>query len=529
MKKAVIYARFSSDNQREESIDAQVRAIEEYAERNNIIITNCYIDEAKSATTDNRPAFQQMINESERKNFDYVIVHKLDRFSRDRYDSAIYKRKLKLNGISVLSVLENLDNSPESIILESVLEGMNEYYSKNLAREVKKGMKENALNCKWNGGTPPLGYDLDENKKLVINEYEANAVRLIYDMYVAGNGYSVIIDTLNDQGYRTKLGNNFSKNSLYEILRNEKYIGNYVYNRRKRNSNGSYNNHKESKNIIRIENGIPKIIEKEVWNKVQTIRMSNKRKSSSKAKNLYLLSGIIYCGECGGKMSGHSTTQKYKSGETVRTEYYVCIDKKKKRNNCSSKMIRADKLEKTIVNMFSDILFTESNIDAIIKSMKQYLLKNNKTDIPKLKDELSNIEKEIQNFVTAISNGINSETMVDKINELELKKSTIKSQIYSETLKANSLYSDEQLKEFLMQHKNFKEFSDLDKKRILQLFIKKITISKEEIKIELNLIDLAHVDLNGRGEASTPKSILKYYRINFNIIRLKPECLKLVS
>lgn len=204
MKKAVAYARFSSDNQREESIDAQLRAIEEYASRNDILLIDTYVDQAKSATTDNRPSFQKMIKASDNKDFDYVIVHKLDRFSRDRYDSAIYKRKLKLNGVNVLSVLENLDNSPESVILESVLEGMNEYYSKNLAREVKKGLRENALKCKFNGGIPPLGYDVDENKELVINEHEAGAVRLIFDSYLTGHGYSQIIDALNELGYKTK-------------------------------------------------------------------------------------------------------------------------------------------------------------------------------------------------------------------------------------------------------------------------------------------------------------------------------------
>ena len=233
MKKAVAYARFSSDNQREESIDAQLRAIEEYAERNNILIIDNFIDEARSATNDNRPAFQKMIEASYNNNFEHVLVHKLDRFSRDRYDSAIYKRKLKLNGVSVLSVLENLDNSPESIILESVLEGMNEYYSKNLSREVKKGLKENALKCKFNGGSPPLGYDVDDNKELIINDDEARAVRLIYERYLSGHGYSTIQDNLNNLGYKTKKGNEFSKNSIYEILRKEKYIGKYVFKRKK--------------------------------------------------------------------------------------------------------------------------------------------------------------------------------------------------------------------------------------------------------------------------------------------------------
>lgn len=152
MKKAAVYARYSSENQNEESIDAQIRAIKEYCSRNNIQIVKIYTDEALTATTANRPQFLQMIKDSKLGIFDTVIVHKLDRFARNRYDSAFYKRELKLNGVRIVSVLENLDDSPESIILESVLEGMAEYYSANLAREVMKGLKEKALKCKHCGG-----------------------------------------------------------------------------------------------------------------------------------------------------------------------------------------------------------------------------------------------------------------------------------------------------------------------------------------------------------------------------------------
>ena len=175
--KVALYARFSSENQRTESIDAQIRAMQEYCNRNNFIIVETYIDEAKSATTDKRPAFQQMITDSIKKTFNILLVHKLDRFARNRYDSAVYKRELKKNGVQVYSVLENLDNSPESIMMESVLEGMSEYYSQNLSREVMKGLKETAYQCMHTGGKPPLGYDVDpKTRKLIINPSEAETV-----------------------------------------------------------------------------------------------------------------------------------------------------------------------------------------------------------------------------------------------------------------------------------------------------------------------------------------------------------------
>ena len=276
--KAAIYARYSSDNQREESIEAQIRAINEFAERENIKIVKTYIDEARSATTDDRPQFLKMIKESELGLFDTLIVHKLDRFSRNRYDSAFYKKKLKDNNVRLISVLEHLDNSPESIILESVLEGMAEYYSVNLSREVMKGMRETALQCKHNGGLPPLGYDVAKNKTYIINPNEAKAVKLIYELYSNGVGYNLILSRLNELGYKTKKGKFFGKNSLYSILTNEKYNGIYVFNKSSKKINGKRNSHKHKldEEIIKIKDGMPKIIDDDLWNEVKKKMDNNK-------------------------------------------------------------------------------------------------------------------------------------------------------------------------------------------------------------------------------------------------------------
>lgn len=200
-------------------------------------------------------------------------VYALAIFSRDKYDSTTYKRKLKKNGIKLLSVTENLDGSPESIILESLLEGMAEYYSKNLAREVMKGMKENAYQCKHTGGIPPLGFDIDPvTKKYVINEAEAKAVREIFSLYLDGYGYRKMIPILNQKGYKTKRGNTFGKNSIHELLRNEKYAGTYVFNRTaSKDAFGVRNGHqdKDDDSIIRVEGGVPSIISKEDFQKAQ--------------------------------------------------------------------------------------------------------------------------------------------------------------------------------------------------------------------------------------------------------------------
>ena len=210
MINAVAYARFSTDMQREESIEAQVRAIEEYCSKNGYNLIKVFADRGISGTKDNRPEFQKMIDECKQpdniRKFDVVIVHKLDRFARNRFDSAIYKKVLKENNIKLYSVLENLNDSPESVILESVLDGMSEYYSLNLAREVQKGKCENAYKCKFNGGYTPLGYDINpQTHEYVINEKEAKTIKKIFNLYINGHSLIDITIFLNKNGYKTKI------------------------------------------------------------------------------------------------------------------------------------------------------------------------------------------------------------------------------------------------------------------------------------------------------------------------------------
>ena len=191
------YARYSSDLQRHESIDAQLRAIENWAQKNGHQIIHNYIDEAVSGKNDDRPQFKQLIEDSNNSKWEGVVVHKLDRFWRSRYDAAIYKKKLKDNNKKIFYAEQNIDDSPEGIIMETLLEGMSEYYIANLSKEVKKGHRENSIACKHNGGIPLLGYDIDKELHYVINENESKIVRLIFDMYSKGYTVTRIISTLN--------------------------------------------------------------------------------------------------------------------------------------------------------------------------------------------------------------------------------------------------------------------------------------------------------------------------------------------
>lgn len=474
MEKAAAYARYSSDNQREESIDAQLRAIREYCEKNGIQIVKVYTDEARSATTDNRPGFLQMIQDSALGLFSAAIVHKLDRFSRDRYDSAFYKRQLKKNGVRLISVLENLDDSPESIILESVLEGMAEYYSRNLAREIMKGMKETALQCKHTGGIPPLGYDVGPDRTYVINVHEAKAVRMIFEMYAAGKGYSDIIRTMDDAGFRTKTGRPFGKNSIHEILRNEKYRGVYIYNRTASKEAGKRNHHK-SKNedeIIRIEGGIPRIIDDETWERVQE-RMKRNKKGINSAKETYLLSGLIYCGKCGGAMTGN----RRRSGTTKNLYVNYECSTRKRTKACDMKSISKDYVESIVIEHLEKNVFSPEAIERLVKKISEYAASRNveiNRDIKLFTDQLAGVQTEINNIVNAIAAGMFHPSMKEKMDELEAKKANLMIKLEEAKMQAQThTPTEDMIRKYLQKDADIRNKSPEEQKRIIQTYVKK--------------------------------------------------------
>ena len=497
MNRAVVYARFSSDNQRDESIDAQLRAINEYADKNNIKIVNQFIDRAKSATSDKRPEFQNMIKfcEADTTGISMVIVHKLDRFSRDKYDSAMYKQKLKVKGIRVVSVLENLDNSPESLILESVIEGMAQYYSANLAREVAKGQRENGLRAMHNGGDAPLGYDVTNDKRYAINKEEAQAVKIIFDMYVNGYSYSNIIDKLNDLGYKTKRGNKFGKNSLHGILSNEKYTGVYVFNKTQRKGiNGKRNGHKQKSEdeIIKVEGGMPQIIGKDIF--IQAQEMMQKRKKapgSHKAITLYLLTGIIKCGECGHAMQGNKRKDKYGNDYIS----YRCGCRKQKRD-CKNKEIKREYLEEFVLTELEEHVLNDNAIPALSKELNERLKtksNDNHEMLNNLRNKLDKVNKEIENILTAIMSGIMNSMLKDKLDELEQVKLNLDLKINELSIESNSVESvditEDQIGNMFGRFKEFVLTRNLPEcKKFISDYVKEVVVYRDHVEVIFNVV-----------------------------------------
>ena len=388
MPLAALYARFSSDNQRAESIDAQLRAMHKFCDDNGITVVGHYCDYAKSATTDNRPQFLQMIDDAKTGKFNLLIVHKLDRFSRNRKDSSSYKAILEKYHVALISVLEQMDDSPESIILESTLEGLSEYYSRNLSREVMKGMRESALNCQFTGGQAPFGFKVDkETLKFMVNEEEAQIVRLIFQLVADGVGYTEILNRLKAIGVKTRRGNDFSKPSLYELLRNEKYNGVYIFNRAvSKDVDGKRNNHR-SKPLdeqIRTENGMPRIVDAELFETVQQILDNRKRGTHTGIKREYPLAGSVFCGQCGHRCSGDVML----SGHAVKTPVgiYTCNNRANRgAQACQSKTIRQEPLEAFVREKISNVIFAEENIPGVLQAYERFVQAQENDDSSNIK------------------------------------------------------------------------------------------------------------------------------------------------
>ena len=228
-KRAVIYARFSSHTQTEQSIEGQLRECYDYAKRHDLLIVGEYIDRALTGTTDKRPNFLQMIDDSKKKTFDYVLVYQLDRFARNRYDSANYKAKLKKNGVRVLSAKVNITEDASGILIEGVLESMAQYYSAELSQKVRRGIRESLSKGYFIGGYKLFGYDIVD-KRWTINPIEAPIVKYMFERYKNGEKAKSIVNRLNNIGIHNKSGAKFTVNSFAKIIRNSKYMGLVISN-----------------------------------------------------------------------------------------------------------------------------------------------------------------------------------------------------------------------------------------------------------------------------------------------------------
>ena len=464
----VIYARYSSDNQREESIEGQIRECMEFAERQGITVIGNYIDRALSAKTDDRPDFQRMIKDSTKQLFDVVIVWKLDRFSRNRYDSAYYKMLLKKSGVKVISAKENISDRPEGILLESMLEGYAEFYSAELSEKILRGLKENALKCKYNGGALPLGYTTDKEQHYTINATTAPVVQEIFALYADGVTVKEICDMMNERGIRTQYNNPFNKNSLHRMLKNRRYIGEYIY-----------------RDTV-IPGGIPAIIPVKLFDRVQERLEKNKKAPArEKAEVNYLLTTKLYCGKCGAFMVGESGTSR----TGVVHYYYKCVNAKRGKT-CDKKTVQKGWIESFVVDYTMKTTLADNVIERMADAVME-LQQGENTVLPALKNQLKDTRKSIENIVDAIQNGMLHPSIKQRMDELKAAREHLEISIAQEEMQKPML-TKEQVILWISRFKNGNVNDMAFRQRLIDTFVNAIYLYDDRIVLTYNYKDGSH-------------------------------------
>lgn len=483
---AVIYARYSSHSQGEQSIEGQLEKAHTYAANKGYRIVHEYIDRAQSGRTDKRDEFQQMLKDTAKKQFQIIIVWKVDRFGRNREEIALNKIKCKRNGVRVEYVAENIPDSPEGVILESVLEGIAEYYSLQLSQNVRRGQAISVQKCQSVGGVRPLGYITDENKRYAIDPKTAPTVKLIFELYSKGGTATEIIKRLNKEGLTTAKGKPFTKNSLYSVLNNEKYTGIYIHNG------------------VRIDGGMPQIIEQELFQKVQELMKVNRRAPSHKwSRADYILTDKLFCGKCGSPMVGECGTGK--SGMTYN--YYIC-SKRKRFRACDKKAVRQDWIEGIVLREIKTILENDELLKYIAANTYRYYMQQNaaEEELQIIRGKLEEVDSAINNIVKAVEAGMFNPALKKRMDELEEQRENLLTASADIEITQVFKLTEEHILFFLRQFKKA-DFENIDcQKRLIATFVNSIYLYDDKIVITFNYsgnnrtVSLAEVDNATEGD-----------------------------
>ena len=466
----VIYARYSAGpRQTDQSIEGQLRVCTDFCKQRGLTVIDTYCDRHISGRTDERPEFQRLIADAKRKKFEAVVVYKTDRFARNKYDSAVYKRELKRNGIQIFYAAEAIPDGPEGIILESLMEGLAEYYSAELAQKIKRGMHESALKCQSTGSGRPLGYRVDEQKHFQIDPESAQTVQTIFEQYIKGESNAAICELLNSRGLRTAQGKPFNKNSINRIIKNRKYIGEYRYH------------------DIVVEGGMPAIISKDTFNLAQAeMERRRTRKAPKSPKAEYLLAGRLFCGHCKGPMQGVSGTGK--SGN--KWYYYYCGNTRGKNKTCDKKQVSRDRLERAVVDFTVRYILQEEVLEELARKVHAAQERQNDTasEIAFYEKKLADNKKSIANVLRAIESGAATQTLPARLQELENEQAVILGEL--SFLKGKRLaFTEDQILFALMKHlEPYPGEPEQDyRRRIISDFVSEVYLYDDRLLIYFNI------------------------------------------
>ena len=479
MNNAVIYARYSTTSQTEQSIEGQLRDCYQLAEKLGLNVINEYIDRALTGKNDHRPAFRKMLVDSASGSFDTVITWKNDRLARNRYDAAVNKKHLFDNGVKIVYAAESIPDGAEGIILEGLLESLSEYYSIDLMQKSIRGKKESVRKGKYIGGRVPFGYEIDKNKKFVINQDAAVIVQKIFNMYVDGVKAADIARELDAQGLKNGNGKEWTRVNLGQILQNKTYTGIY-------SAFGDV-----------TKDAMPVIISNDIFERAQVIRSKNRKTGGrNKAKNKYLLSGKLFCAKCGSTMNGNYSPIKT---PPYKRCYYVCMTRKEKKT-CDLKSLHRDVIDKIVLDTTINLVLNDDFIKKVAFELVNFTqLENESMQIlATMENELKEVKNKIKNLMKAVEDGIATKSTTSRILELETREDEILNAIQMEKLKNfTPEISQEQVIFWLSSFKNGDINDEVFIDKLIKFFVKRVEASDEVVRIYYNYVDeQANIFLN---------------------------------
>ena len=462
---AVIYARFSSHSQNEQSIEGQLATCYDFAKRQGYNVIAEYIDRAISGTTDNRPEFQRMIEDSSKRQFEVVLVYQLDRFSRNRYDSAINKAQLKKYGVRVVSARENITDDASGVLMEAVLEGMAEYYSAELSQKIRRGMDINAEKCLSIGSNPGLGFTVDSDRHFHVDEQAAAIVVKIFEMYAAGQTVADICEHLNRQQIKTSIGGAFNKNSLNAMLQNRRYVGTYVYKGRE------------------TPDGMPRILSDELFYKVQDIMSKNKKAPArARAREEYLLTTKLFCGHCREMMTGISGTSK----TGAIHNYYTCNGRKRKQ--CKKKNVTKDYIEDLVVNLARNQLTNENIKKIAVAVAAQCEKEKDSPNMQRLTALIRENEKTTSNLLNAIEQGQAVDIIANRLEQKKLERTELEKEVARETISFVDL-SEPEIRFFLIGLRNGDINDEQNRRMLITVLVNAVYLYDDKFTVIFNASD----------------------------------------
>ena len=460
-KTGVIYARYSSHNQKEESIEQQIAECTEFAEKNEINIVHIYADKAITGRSDKRREFQRMMRDAEKGTFGVVVAYKSNRISRNMLNALQYEAKLNILGIETLYAKEEFGNTAAGRFALRTMMNVNQFYSENMAEDIKRGLMDNAEACKVNG-TVPFGYVRGDDGRYQIVEKEAAIVREVFQRSLAGTPFVEIQDDLNRRGIKTKQGKPWNKNSFRRMLKNDRYPGIYRYN-----------------GIIK-DGGIPAIITKEMFAQMQEMLTTKKNPQGRQQENgAYLLTGKLRCGYCGAYMVGVSGT-----GRNGTLHHYYSCQTRRTEKSCHKENVRRDEIEQRVAELTKAYIMNDETIELIADSAMEFDRQARQEDgLSPLKEQLAAQRKAQKNIMDAIEAGIFTTTTRDRLLEIEGSISALEGEIAKYTVSHKPL-DRERFVYALSQFKNGDVHDKKYQKQLIDAFVKTVYLWDDFIRID---------------------------------------------